>query len=58
LNGLRTIEYRGADAKTILQSPALSRPTSTATLDGAITGNVRYALNNVTSGIVSDATWS
>jgi predicted Zn-dependent protease len=46
------------DAKAIVQKVvALSKADEcTATLDGSIEGNVRYALNNVsTSGIISDA---
>jgi predicted Zn-dependent protease len=46
------------DARTILQKVvALSKADEcTATLEGSIEGNIRYALNNVsTSGVVNDA---
>jgi predicted Zn-dependent protease len=50
--------YSENDAQAILRKVvALSKADEcTATLDGSISGNIRYALNNVsTSGIVSDA---
>jgi predicted Zn-dependent protease len=50
--------YSENDAKTILEKVVkLSKADEcTASLDGSIAGNVRYALNNVsTSGIVSNA---
>ena len=50
--------YSEGDAQAILRKVvALSKADEcTATLDGSISGNVRYALNNIsTSGIVSDA---
>jgi predicted Zn-dependent protease len=50
--------YSESDAKTILEKVvALSKADEcSASLDGSIEGNVRYALNNVsTSGIVSNA---
>ena len=50
--------YSENDAQTILRKVvALSKADEcTASLDGSISGNIRYALNNVsTSGVVNDA---